>query len=314
MSQFSWSCCRTVDISTTWNWKINLILSSAPVCCHVNTQCRVDYHGPSVNNVWIIVSCFWLALNPFCPLNAPLMYSAAVCPTPYSWILNNITMAKMFENIWFVSYWYQLGTLHMLKFVTSILKSWDSGKGNSLTACNTYIRQKGYYGLADMFSNPFKACFTLKSQTLYNFTVEGPVWESSPGRLGNRRALSQLAATWSNDPRKEIWQGAPKEGEAIFKSVILPFFGQSPTASPCLSRWSELCDTSDSSPGNTRFRFVSEVLRYWTHFQKFFFTSFTSVRFLNSLSDINSSTFLTLVILANKDGLDRKCSAILDTK
>ena len=181
---------------------------------------QVDSHGPVdmwiVNTIWMI-SWFWLALNPFCPLNAPLMYSAAVWPTPYSWMLNMVTMSTIITIIKISEYvQHHLSTLHMLKFVTSILNSWDSGKGNSLTACNTK------YLLLDIFSNPSKAGLNSKSQKS-NLEVRNlmcrkiPVWGSSLGRLGTRQVLSQSAATWSNDPKKVTLQAAPidLEGETI---------------------------------------------------------------------------------------------------
>ena len=116
----------------------------------------------------------------------------------------------------------RLSTLHMLKFVTSILNSWDSGKGNSLTACNTKYLLKMQH-LLDTFSNPSKAGLNFKvsevrlwSQDPRISCSKRPVWGSSPGRLGTHRALFQLAATWSNDPKKVILQAAPIESETTW--------------------------------------------------------------------------------------------------
>ena len=61
--------------------------------------------------------------------------------------------------------------------------------------------------------------FEFKSFRSQDFRIrccKRPVWGSSPGRLGTHRALFQLAATWSNDPKKVILQAAPIESETTW--------------------------------------------------------------------------------------------------
>ena len=129
----------------------------------------------------------------------------------------------------------------MLKFVTSILNSCDSGKGNSLTACERH---------SDYLENESRIIFS------------SPVWESFLDRLGSHQTLCQSAATWSTGPRKVFLQGAPKNyshGQSLKWDIlnlqfpiiwVLPSSCQSLAASPCLSQWSGLCGTSSSSPGH----------------------------------------------------------------
>ena len=47
-------------------------------------------------------------------------------------------------------------TLHMLKFVTSILNSWDSGKGNSLTACKIFLCYICYCSMNQLLESPLQ--------------------------------------------------------------------------------------------------------------------------------------------------------------
>ena len=87
--------CRSSRGPVLLMW-IQMLKSQLKLILMVLLSC--DYTCLSISQYWDgfhHVNADWkigFALNPFCPLNAPLMYSAAVCPTPYSLIFNEITM------------------------------------------------------------------------------------------------------------------------------------------------------------------------------------------------------------------------------